>query len=35
MKGLLKLGINYKDSCNTVINEFNKNIFIPNYLKIS
>ena len=35
MKGLLKLGINYNDSCNIVINEFNKNIFIPNYLKIS
>ena len=35
MKGLLKLGINYKDSCNTVIEEFTNNILIPNYLKIS
>ena len=35
IKGLLKLGINYKDSCNTVIEEFTNNILIPNYLKIS
>ena len=35
MKGLPKLGINYKDSYNTVIEEFTKNIFIPSYLKVS